>query len=91
MIKSSFYANAADLPAIQILVKKYDLRFLNNPAEYVFPDGKPRWGAGRIPVDVETTENTDFTAFSRDLNVIIHPPVVEPPTIRDKLRRWFKC
>ena len=69
---------------------------MNNPVVYLKFDGTPKWGARRIPVDVETTENTDFSAFNQELydlqhpSVVEDPSVVEVPTIWDKMRRWIK-
>lgn len=67
------------LPAIQVVVKRYDLRFRNNPAAFV--------GTGSVHVEInDNDQGVDaWRAAMQEIDAIRYPPVVT--TTR---RGWFR-
>lgn len=80
MVKLSFWAREEHLVPIQQVVKRYDLRFGNNPAAYISSgcDG------AFVEITFEGTDNERWNAALREIDTIRWPPVPEQPV------GWFR-
>lgn len=78
--RSTFFANATDLPAIQVEVKRHNMRFVGNPAAWVDK-------LARMSVTVEAEDMSDFNAGVAAIDTITNPYI---PKETSKLRIGFK-